>query len=99
MIKTLGPLEDASDLVSIAPVLHHWADVISKADKQVCSHSREGGEIRQWQGKLRGRWGRSGGWGERGLVLSGGAKRLSMQAFLAPRYGKPAVGKLLRPVC
>lgn len=35
MIKTLGPLEDASDLASIAPVLHHWAEVISKADKQV----------------------------------------------------------------
>ena len=35
MIKTLGPLEDASDLASIAPVLHHWAEVISKADKHV----------------------------------------------------------------
>lgn len=39
MIKTLGPLEDASDLASIAPVLHHWADVISKADSQVSSAS------------------------------------------------------------
>lgn len=35
MIKTLGPMEDASDLASIAPVLHHWADVIIKADKHV----------------------------------------------------------------
>lgn len=37
MIKTLGPLEDASDLASIAPVLHHWADVITKADSHVSS--------------------------------------------------------------
>ena len=42
MIKTLGPLEDASDLASIAPVLHHLSDVISKAEKQVRSHF-EGG--------------------------------------------------------
>lgn len=39
MIKTLGPMEDASDLASIAPVLHHWADVISKTDKHVRSMS------------------------------------------------------------
>ena len=35
MIKTLGPLEDASDLASIAPVLHHWAEVISNGDQHV----------------------------------------------------------------
>ena len=39
MIKALGPMEDASDLASIAPILHHWADIISKADKQVGSLS------------------------------------------------------------
>ena len=35
MIKTLGLLEDAPDLSSIAPVLHHWADVISNASQHV----------------------------------------------------------------
>ena len=35
MIKTLGPLEDASDMASIAPVLQNWADVISHQDMPV----------------------------------------------------------------
>ena len=36
MIKVLGPLEGAPDLGSIAPVLHHWAEVVSNHDKHVC---------------------------------------------------------------
>lgn len=35
MIKTLGPLEDASDIASIAPVLQNWADEISHQDMPV----------------------------------------------------------------
>ena len=35
MIKTLGPLEDAPDLDSIAPVLQNWADLIRNKDKAV----------------------------------------------------------------
>ena len=35
MIKTLGPLEDAPDLDSIAPVLRNWADLIRHKDNAV----------------------------------------------------------------
>lgn len=35
MIKTLGPLEDAPDLDSIAPILQNWADLIKNKDKPV----------------------------------------------------------------
>ena len=35
MIKTLGPLEDAPDLDSIAPVLQNWADLIRHNDNAV----------------------------------------------------------------
>lgn len=35
MIKTLGPLEDAPDLDSIAPVLQNWADLIRHKDSTV----------------------------------------------------------------
>ena len=35
MIKTLGPLEDAPDLDSIAPVLQSWADLIRHKDNAV----------------------------------------------------------------
>ncbi len=35
MIKTLGPLEDAPDLDSIAPVLQNWADLIRHKDNAV----------------------------------------------------------------
>ena len=35
MIKTLGPLEDAPDLDSIAPVLQDWAELIRNSANPV----------------------------------------------------------------
>lgn len=35
MIKTLGPLEDAPDVDSIAPVLQNWADLMRSTNNPV----------------------------------------------------------------
>ena len=86
MIKTLGPLEDASDLASIAPVLHQWSDVVSKAEKQVRPRFERG----CWGMGLAGEWGlKAWGWG---WVLS-------IQIFLSLGHREASIAVVSRPVC